>query len=194
MYVVIKYEVSFMSKIKTIAFLFTLGIAGSASAVEPGTVIDTGSTAISQNVTSASCSVSFPGNITLPPFSTATFNNTSQYGPITDKVDVGNITFNGCNNSTVSVVVTSSNRTSPSGYLYPRLKGEDQSAVGYWLKINNYPGKPNGRTPELQSILIDSDSYALPVTIEAVKLLNTTFDARRVGELTANITYTATYS
>ncbi|EOA5426168.1 TPA: hypothetical protein ACGSUH_004951 [Escherichia coli] len=183
-----------MSKVTTIAFLLSLGMVGSASAAVSGAPIGTGNTAITQSLTSASCSVSFPNDVTLPAFSTATFNNTPVNGRIGDVVNVGDITFSGCNNNTVNVVVTSSNSTSGSGYLYPTFNGSAQGFIGYWITINNGPAKPNGTVDTLQNIQINSDTYTLPVAIQTIKMKNGSFGSTTAGDYSANITYTATYS
>ena len=183
-----------MKNISTIAFLLSLGVAGSASAATSGETIGTGSMTISQTLTAASCSVTFPSDVTLPSFSTATFNATSVNNEVVDEASVGDITFSGCNGETVNIALTSSSTTSGSGYIYPTINGQVQERIGYWVKVNGFGAKPNSTVSALQNMPITSDSYTLPVTIKTIKMIDSDLSSKGTGEYSATITYTATYS
>ncbi|ENB6579650.1 type 1 fimbrial protein [Escherichia coli] len=183
-----------MKNIATIAFLLSLGVAGSASAATSGDTIGTGSMAISQSLTASTCSVTFPSDVTLPSFSTATFNDASVNANLVDATSVGDITFSGCSGESVNIALTSSNNVSSSGYIYPTINGNSQSRVGYWIKVNGVGGRPNTTVSSLQNMSIDSDSYTVPVVIQTIKMSNLAYSTSTTGEYAATVTYTATYS
>ena len=167
--------------------------AGSVYAYTSGTEIGSATQTITLPVLSTTCSVNFPSDVTLGELDVSTYNAAGALGVLSTE-GIGTIDFQNCNGATVNVSVSTSETVSSSGYIYPKYNGAIQQRVGYWVRVNGSGAKPNGTADHLQNISVDNANFSLPVEVQSVKMISGDWGQTIGGNLTATITYTATYA
>lgn len=175
--------------------------AGSAmAAANSGTTIGTGTIAVTGTIGTSTCSVTFPQSVTMPSVTTAMYNQTQQLNPMVQQ-PAGNIQFSGCNGQSVNLKVTASNVAAVSGnklVAYPKVNDKGQGWLGLsfavstdsgsnfkYLKLDNSPSEP---------ISVTSDTFALPVRVNAVKMSTNNATDIGQGNYSASFVVTATYA
>jgi len=173
-----------------------LGMSASAFAA-PGDVINTSTQSVSSSLNPTTCSVTFPTDVTLPAVTTADYQAATQFGVIgNSSASAGSITFSGCNNQQVKVVIDSTNNKSSNGvFAFPTLNGAPQSVIGFAIKegLTNSYVKVNGQEDSKLVKTISGDSFEIPVTIESIRASGSSMAAGSSGALNASFVYTATY-
>ncbi|HAL3059172.1 TPA: hypothetical protein H5293_000940 [Escherichia coli] len=186
-------------KLLAMGLLLSMTAGSAMAAANSGTTIGTGTLAVTGTVGTSTCSVTFPQSVTMPSITTAMYNQTSPHNAMVQQ-SAGNIQFSGCNGQSVNLKVMASNVTVAGSKViaYPRVNNNQQGWLGLTfgvstdngssfknLKLDNSPSEP---------ISVTSDTFALPVRVEAVKMSSNTATDIGQGNYSASFVVTATYA
>ncbi|EKQ3620682.1 hypothetical protein P4513_004537 [Escherichia coli] len=187
-------------KLLAMGLLLSMTAGSAMAAANSGTTIGTGTIAVTGTVGTSTCSVTFPQSVTMPSVTTAMYNKTQQLNAMAQQ-PAGNIQFSGCNGQSVNLKVMASNVAAVAGnkvVAYPKVNNKEQGWLGLsfavstdsgsvfkYLKLDNSPSEP---------ISVTSDTFALPVRVDAVKMsANNATDVGQ-GNYSASFVVTATYA
>ncbi|HAW0922480.1 TPA: hypothetical protein JLU65_003636 [Escherichia coli] len=189
-------------KLLAMGLLLSMTAGSAMAAANSGTTIGTGATlAVTGTVGTSTCSVTFPQSVAMPSVTTAMYNATQQLNAMAQQ-PAGNIQFSGCSGQSVNLKVLASNVAAVSGnkkVAYPKLNNKGQGWLGLsfavstdggsvfkYLNLDNSPSDP---------ISVTSDTFAIPVRIDAVKMLanNNASDIGQ-GNYSSSFVVTATYA
>lgn len=151
---------------------------------------------ISGTITSASCTASFPGDVTIPAITEADYESVGAGTQLGTDMNVGNISLTGCNSKTVTLTTKGTGNlpgdTKKGTFTYSNsAKGTDNPLVytlGYTggdLSLDN--GTPVDFSP-------DKIKYDIPLTLKVMKNGSTLADIYKyIGDFNTTVTYSITY-
>ncbi|ENC8109326.1 hypothetical protein ACVQXT_004619 [Escherichia coli] len=189
-----------MMKKTIIAGLLTMVTVGSTSvSAASGDSIGTGNLTVTGQVGSIStCSVSFPGSVTMPTIEKSAYDATANLSAIT-RTQTQGITFTGCSGSTVNV---SFNSTDGNGWSGNVLRVNIPNASHTWLglqladtnNVSYWPGVDARNDGRMSNLSITSESHTIPIEVKAMRMSTASLPSDVTGEYSAQFVFNATYA
>lgn len=178
------------------ATLIAAGFSSAYAAVTPP-AINSSSITISGSITSSTCVVTFPTSATIPDIYQNDYTNTPADAQVGTDVNVGNVTFTGCNGKQVTLAAKANalegdNTKGTFAFAGSGTENPMVYTLGYQSGGNTGDFNLGDATPV--SFTANGDDFNLPQTLKVMKKGETIPDiASYAGAFTATVTYTATY-
>ncbi|EIF1229422.1 hypothetical protein LFQ38_004748 [Escherichia coli] len=189
-----------MMKKTIIAGLLTMATVGSASvSAASGDSIGSGNLTVTGKIGSVStCSVSFPGSVTMPTIEKSAYDAAANLSAVT-RTQTPGVVFTGCSGSTVNVSFNSTDGNGWSGNILRVITpGDNVTRIGLQLaddmNVAYWPGANVKNDGRMSNLAITSESHTIPIVVKAMRMSTSSLPVSVAGEYSAQFVFNATYA
>ncbi|EBJ7484672.1 hypothetical protein DY526_23740 [Salmonella enterica] len=184
-----------MSKINNFLGITALLFSGMSSVYAANTNFSSTLT-INGSITSASCTASFPSNVTIPAITEADYESAGAGTQLGSDTAVGNISLTGCNSKTVTLT-TKGTASLPGDakkgtFTYSNTAAGTANPLVYTLGYTGGDLSLDSSAPV--DFSPDKIKYDIPLTLKVMKNGNTLTDIYKyIGDFSTAVTYSIDY-
>ncbi|EIK6739216.1 hypothetical protein LKC87_004211 [Salmonella enterica subsp. enterica serovar Aqua] len=184
-----------MNKINNFLGITALLFSGISSVYAANTNFSSTLT-ISGTITSASCTASFPGDVTIPAITEADYESAGAGTQLGSDINMGNISLTGCNSKTVSLTTKGTGNLVENAkkgtFTYSNSAAGTANPLVYTLGYTGGDLSLDSSTPV--DFSPDTIKYDIPLTLKVMKNGSTLADIYKyIGDFTTTVTYSIDY-